>query len=598
MSILSLVPFIIIAISAPALALGNPGYIYHPSYYPPHNPSQQDSPPDRNDYLGGAKLDILDLHRPTSIIPTEARPPYAPPAYAPPVYGPPAYGPPAAYAPPTYHPAAVPMIPVQPPPVRPDEAYDFLPKTPTYKPPADIPAYQPPAENQAYQPPVENQAHKPSAETPAYNPPEEATTTATVYSPTSTVTAPTETPSNAPAEETATMSPPPQKPTPPRWGHGKPSPLPNYKGRRNALRVPRQKVGKAAKSTSQREGPIRRLSFLKKRQQGGQHTVDLIPGIGHAPSISSVPTTTTTEALPPSQSHFGPEVKVDTSQEALSLHSNPEATMQSVGAMTPPVSSSGGHHHVDLDTGEPRDKAAVIASILSIIIGLVVIITIVKLTSNVLRKRRHARMLDQYDDHLCSKEGLIQEMGDHAHFETHDVIITSPDGSEISPLTSSRENSPSPPPFVTRAVGGTPPPLPMPTFAPPPTPASPLSLPFVKLLSPTVNLAQQNLTQSRASATSETMSMSTTSTSTSTDMSERRSASDGEGLGRQLSHRRMRSAPGSVVWSARSSSTTGKLTSGLSGDHEEGYWESVDVCGSESVGRMGCRRSVAMSVTW
>jgi hypothetical protein len=87
---------------------------------------------------------------------------------------------------------------------------------------------------------------------------------------------------------------------------------------------------------------------------------------------------------------------------------------------------------------------------------------------------------------------------------------------------------------------------------------------------------------------------------TSTDISERRSASESESLGRQVSHRRMRSAPGSVIWSARSSGATGKLTSGFSG--EEGYWESVDVCGSESVGRMGCRssrgRSVAMSVMW
>src|SRR5712671_4073011 len=532
MSIFSLVPFIIIAISAPVFALGDPGYYLYPSYYPPHNPPQQDSPPDRNDYLGGAKLDVLELHRPNNIIPTEARPPYAPPAY----------GPPAAYTPPTYHPPAVPMIPVRPHPVRPDEAYDFLPKTPTYKASGDIPAYQPPAENQAYKPPAED---KPSAETPAYSPPEETTTTTTGDYPTTTVTAPAATPASAPAEETTTMSPPPstyEKPSPPRWGHGRPSPRPDYKDRRNAQRVRRQKVGKTTKSTSQREGPTRRLAFLKKRQQGGQHTVvpvtvDLIPGIGHAPSIGGVPTTTI-DASPPSQSHFEPEVKVHTSQEALSLHSDPEATMQSVGAITPPVSSSGGHHqHVDLDTGEPRDKAAIIASILSIIIGLVVIITIIKLTSNVLRKRRHARMLEEYDEHLCSKEGLIPEMSDQAHFETHDVIITGPDGSEISPLSSSRENSPSPPPFVTRAVGGTPPPPPMPTFAPPPAPAT---LPYVKLLSPTVNLAQQNLMQSRASATSETMSMSTTSTSTSTDISERRSASDGEGLGRHLSHRRMR----------------------------------------------------------
>jgi hypothetical protein len=90
------------------------------------------------------------------------------------------------------------------------------------------------------------------------------------------------------------------------------------------------------------------------------------------------------------------------------------------------------------------------------------------------------------------------------------------------------------------------------------------------------------------------MSVSTTST----DMSdrERRVTSEYEYLGRQVSHRRMRSAPGSVVWSARSSRATGKMTSGLSGD--EGYWESVDVCGSESVGRMSRGRSVAMSVMW
>jgi hypothetical protein len=215
-----------------------------------------------------------------------------------------------------------------------------------------------------------------------------------------------------------------------------------------------------------------------------------------------------------------------------------------------------------------------------------------------MRKRKHAVGLGKYDEHLSSKEGLIPEMIDQAQFETHDVIITRPDGSEISPHSSSRGLSPSPPPFRVHTVGNGPSPLPMPTFAPPAAPAGPLSMSFMKLLSPTANLAQQNLAESRASATSETMSVSTTSTDVSDR--ERRQASDDEFLGRQVSHRRMRSAPGSVVWSARSSSATGKLTSGLSG--EEDYWESVDMCGSESVGRMACRssrgRSVAMSVMW
>ncbi|KAI9513542.1 hypothetical protein F5148DRAFT_1156409 [Russula earlei] len=624
MSIFCRVSLVIVAIAAPALAMGEPGHNYYPSYYPPHNPYKQDSPPDKNDHSGGANVNVLAYHQSPTTTPSDARPTYVPPAYAPP-----AYGPPAAYTPPIYHP---PTGPDRRPAVRPEQGYNPMPDYPSYReayespvdtpaykppenqgyrPPSAAPAYKPPTEDQpytpysitpAYQPPAENQAYTPPSDTVADKPPAEINE----YNTNGPITSapPAEIHPNPPMEETPTVSPQYSptydEPSPPKWGYGKPSPLPNYKDRRNVQRVSRHKVGKAAKSTSQREGHTRR--FLKKRQQGGQHavvpvTVNLITGVGHAPSTSSAATAATTNALPPSQSPISPGVKVDSSQAALSLHSNPEATMPSVGAMTPPVSSSSsGQKPVNLDTGEPGNKAAVIASILSIIIGLVVIITVVKLTSNVMRKRKHAKALGQYDEHLSSKEGLIPNMSEQRHFETHDVIITSPDGSEISPLSPGRDDSPSPPPFGARVVGCSLPPVPMPTFAPPPTPASPLSLPYAKLLSPTVNLAQQNLIQSRTSATSETMSVSTTST----DISERRSASDGEGLGRQLSHRRMRSAPGSVVWSARSSSATGKLTSGMSG--EEGYWESVDVCGSESVGRMVCRlsraRSVAMSVMW
>ena len=603
MSIFSRASLVIIAISAPALAVGNPGY-YYPSYYPPHNQYKPDSPPDRNNHLVPAKLDLLEYDRPTTT-PTQARPTYTPPAYTPPTYGPP-----AAYTPPIYHPPAVTTMPERrPPAVSPDKAYNLLADAPSYNPPvnhaykplADTPAYNQPAYNEDYKPPADtpsykspayNQAYKAPAETPAYGPPSASTT-------------PTETPSNPPVKETP-VNPLEYTlafnvPTPPKWGNGKPSPLPNSMYRRNAPRVPRQKIGKTASGTTLGAGHTRRFPFLKKRQQAGQHTlvpvtVNMITGIGHSTSTSSAPTTTT-NALTPSQSSFAPGVKVDTSQAALSLQSNPEATMPSVEDLTPPVSSnSGGQQFADLNTGAPRNKAAVITSILSIIIGLVVVVAIVKLTSNAIRKRKHAAGLRQYDDHLSSKEGLIPEMSEQAHFETHDVIITRPDGSEISPLSSGRGDSPSPPPFSARRVSYSPPPLPMPTFAPPPAPASPLSFPYVKLLSPTVNLVRQNIMQSRASATSETMSVSTTST----DISERRPASDSECLGTQVSHRRMRSAPGSVAWSTRSSSATGKLTSGLSG--EEGYWDSVDVCGSESVGRMACRssrgRSVAMSVMW
>jgi hypothetical protein len=611
MPIVSRASLIIIVISAPALAMGNPGY-YYPSYYPPHNPYKQDHPPDWNNLPVGAKLDLLDYHSPTTTTPTQARPAYTPPAYTPP-----AYGPHVAYEPPTYHPPAFPTRP--PPAVRPDQAYDLIADVPSYnpqdsqayKPVADIPTHKPHVGNEAYRPPVETTAYKrptynqvykptsdtqgdkPPAETPAYNPPNSSTT-------------PMETPSNSPMEETAAKlaehTPTHNVPTPPKSSHGKPSPLPNHIDRRNAPRVPRHKIRKTTSGTAFGAGHSRRFPFLKKRQHAGQHTVvpvtvNMITGIGHSASTSSVPMSTSTNVLAPGQSSFGPGNRVDTSQAALSLQSNPEATMPSAEGLIPPVSSSSGSEQfADLDTGEPRNKATVIASIIGVIVGLVVVITVVKLTSNVIRNRKHAREVHQYDEHLSSKEGLIPDMSEQAHFETHDVIITSPDGSEISPLSPGRGDSPSPPPFSGQGVGFTSPPPPMPTFPLPPAPAIPLSLPFVKLLSPTVNLAQQNIMQSRTSAMSETMSMSTTST----DMSERRPASDSECSGRQVSHRRMRSAPGSVAWSARSSGATGNLASGLSG--EEGYWDSVDVCGSESVGRMAWRssrgRSVAMSVMW
>jgi hypothetical protein len=396
-----------------------------------------------------------------------------------------------------------------------------------------------------------------------------------------------------------------EEPTPPSWGHGKPSPLPNSVDRRNAPRVARKKLGRNAKHALPRQGRTRRFPFLKKRQQPGQHTVapvtvNMIPGAGHATSTSSALATTTANALPASPSPLSPAIKIDTSQDALSFHSNPESTMPSVEAPTPPgLSRPNGSHDANVDAGRRvphTNKVTAIASVLSIVIGLIVFITIVKLTSNAMRKRKHPVGLGKYDDHPSSK-GLIPAMSGKRHFETHDVIITRPDGSEISPLSSSRSSSPSPRSLDRVVVSPSPPPLPMPTFAPPPVPTSPLAMPYVKLLSPTANLAQQNLVQDGNSESSEIMSISSTTT---TDSSERPSASDNEAMGRQLSHRRMRSAPGSVVWSARSSAATGKFTSGVSGS--EGYWESIDVSGSESTSRVACRsskgRSVAMSVMW
>ena len=537
---------VIVAISAPAVAIGNPGYYYYPSYYPPYDSHKQISPPDSGESLGVAKLHVLEYNkRPNTATPTQAASAYAPPPYVPPVYSPP-----MAHKPPTYDSPAVSTLPTQNFPVVGGDQAPNPPEVPTL-------ADNPPIE---YTAPTQASYNPPAGYNPAYSP---------EYAPTY------------------------NEPTPPKWGNGKPSPLPNSYDRRNAPRVARTKIGRKVKATLPKEGHARRFPFLKKRQQVEQHTivpvtVNMISVGGHASSTSGTLTTTTANALQASPSPSAPGIKVDT-QDSLS---NSAATMSSSGVSLAPVPSYWeGQHHANLDGGESaphRNKASVVASVLSIIVGLMVLVTVVKLTSNALRRRKHPAGLGKYEEHLSSKEGLIPDMCDKVHFDAHDVIVTCPDGSEMSPLSSSRGSSRSPPPHSPRVMASSLPPTPMPTFAPPPTPTSPLAMPYVKLLSPTVNLAQQNLVQNRASETSETMSVSTTTT----DISVRRSASYGEGLGRLLSHRRMRSAPESVVWSARSSRATGKFTSGISGD--EGYWDSVDVSGSESVSQ----RSVAMSVMW
>ncbi|KAH8978937.1 hypothetical protein EDB86DRAFT_843985 [Lactarius hatsudake] len=696
MSIFGRTSLIIIAISTPALTLGNAGFYYRPSHYSPHNPYRQSNPPERSNVLGGTQLHVFDYKRPLVDTPNQAPPAYAQPVYdnptvhAPPVYDSPAvhaphmYDPPAIYAPPVYapHVYAPPVAYTQPPynsptttpptthtlpvttdqPYNPPAAYTSADNSPagssTSTRPSHTPATYTPAPTHEDTPELPEatheevhkgvpedtpeQAHKGTPEDAPEDTPQEAhkgtpedahegapedahkdapedtsedahkdaleDTPEDAHKDAPEIT-PEDAHKDAPKDShkdipESTPEDAYEEPTPPSRGHGKPSPLPNSVDRRNAPRVSRTKISRNAKRALPRQGHTRRFPFLRKRQQPGQHTVapvtvNMIPGAGHATSTSSALATGTANALPASSSPLAPGIRIDTSQDALSFSSNPESTMPSVEAPTPPGSShSEGSHDANLDAGGPAlrtNKVTAIASVLSIVIGMIVFITIVKLTSNAMRKRKHPVGLGKYEDHLSSK-GLIPEMSDKGHFESHDVIITRPDGSEISPLSSSRSNSPSLRPLDPRVVKPSPSPHPMPTFAPPPVPTSPLAMPYVKLLSPTANLAQQNIMQDRVSEASEIMSVSTTTT----DMSERPSASDGEVVGRQLSHRRMRSAPGSVVWSARSSAATGKFTSGVSGS--EGYWESIDVCGSESAGRMACRssrgRSVAMSVMW
>ena len=656
MSIFARTSLIIIAISTPALSFGNAGLYYRPSYNPPYNPHRQSNPLDHSNVLGDTRLHLIDYNRPVNR-PTQAPPAYARPVYNPPsVYAPPVYDTPAIYAPPVYAPPvyAPPVVYTQPP---------YNPPTTTTPPTIHTPpetTHHPDnlsaTSTSLYESPVATStrpSHTPAAYAPAPTP-EDAHMDAHKVAPEDTPEdahkddnkdvpedihkdaykdipedthkgvpddahkdvpedthkdAPEDTHENVPEDTHKDVSEDTpedthEEPTPPSRSHGKPSPLPNSVDRRNAPRVARKKLGRHTKRSLPRQGRTRRFPFLKKRQQPGQHTVapvtvNMIPGAGHATSTSSALATTTANALPAGPSPLAPGIKIDTSQDALSFYGNPESTMPSVEAPTPPGSSRpDGSHETNPEAGSrlPTNKVTAIASVLSIVIGLIVFITIVKLTSNAMRKRKHPVGLGKYDDHPSSK-GLIPEMSGKGHFETHDVIITRPDGSKISPLSSNRSSFPSPRSLDRVVVNSSPPPLPMPTFAPPPVPTSPLAMQYVKLLSPTANLAQQNLVQDRNSESSEIMSISSTTT---TDSSERPSASDSEATGRQLSHRRMRSAPGSVVWSARSSAATGKFTSGVSGS--EGYWESIDVCGSERTSRVACRsskgRSVAMSVMW
>ncbi|KAH9981944.1 hypothetical protein BJV77DRAFT_1045072, partial [Russula vinacea] len=444
------------------------------------------------DHSGGAKLNLLKLNH-LAAPPVQTRPTYAPPDYAPPVYH---HA--AAYPTPTYFPPTVPRY-HSTSCCRPRSASHLLADTPADNLPAYSQAYEPPADDQAHEQPAYEQAHRLPVYNHAYRPPVD--TAPLVENPVSDLpnplTTPTETPSNPPAEETAADT---LENGLAFDGHGKPSPLPHTMDRRNAPRV--------------------------------SLTVNMITGVGPAPSTSSAPTTTP---------HIAPGIKVDNSQAALSPHGNPEATTPSGGELTPPASSY---------KGVSKVPTSLLAS-------------------------PGTRPLSSFPYSVSCLAWFSPATQCASHISRPTMlIITRPDGSEISPLSSGRSGFAIPAPF--RGHGISPPPLPMPAFAPPPAPAGPLSMSFMKLLSPTANLAQQNLAESRASTTSETMSQ--------------RPASDDENL--------EDSAPGSVVWSARSSSATGKLTSGLSG--EEGYWESVNMSGSESVGRMGCRssrgRSVAMSV--
>ncbi|KAI0046333.1 hypothetical protein FA95DRAFT_1560206 [Auriscalpium vulgare] len=241
-------------------------------------------------------------------------------------------------------------------------------------------------------------------------------------------------------------------------------------------------------------------------------------------------------------------------------------------------------HHPEVPDGSPtlhKSKVAAIAAILSVLVGLVILITVVKLTSNAIRRHKHP--IGKYTEHFGSEDGLIPKGA--MRNEKHDFVVTSPDGSETS--VSSDDGSPSPLRFDSRRILVSDPPK----FELPAPPVPPIPMQYTQLLSPTANLVQQNLVPNRASTASGTLTVSTTSTELS---SEARPASEAESSA-ERTHRRMRSAPVSVAWSVRQSSTLS-----TAGGGEEGYWDSLDVCGRpESTVTMPGRssRTRSMDVT-
>jgi hypothetical protein len=101
--------------------------------------------------------------------------------------------------------------------------------------------------------------------------------------------------------------------------------------------------------------------------------VNILTSVGPVLSTtsSSAPTTTVTNALLPSQLPIAPGIKVDHSQAALSLRTNPEATTPSGGELTHRSPTREGSKMMN-SLASPGTRPPVIASVLNIVLGLVV----------------------------------------------------------------------------------------------------------------------------------------------------------------------------------------------------------------------------------
>ncbi|THH05823.1 hypothetical protein EW146_g9798, partial [Bondarzewia mesenterica] len=213
-------------------------------------------------------------------------------------------------------------------------------------------------------------------------------------------------------------------------------------------------------------------------------------------------------------------------------------------------------------TPHEKAKVAVIAAILSIIVGLMACVAIAKLTSSALKRRRSR--FGRFDSKVLKEESVPNGFAAGSQFGQPGENFAALKSGQISPTrsASSTDSGSLSPPFTSLdllSAFPSPPPSAVPSFPPPAAPAPDIPPQYSSvLLAPSDNLAQQNMAHSRVSFASDTTSITGQSLSRNTTASTLRGG-----------HRRMRSAPVSIVASTRQSQAPSVLTT----IGEEGFWD-------------------------
>lgn len=317
------------------------------------------------------------------------------------------------------------------------------------------------------------------------------------------------------------------------------------------------------------------------------HTVQLV---NIAPSALAFPVPShpghlgpVTVSLSPSEhfsatstaAHHPAPTHLDSASGALSSSSQPTDSLPSYGAPAPTDTlmapgSKGSFFEPPL-TPHDKVKVAVIAAVLSIIVGLIACVAIAKLTSNALRKQ--GRRYAQFGARWPGEESVPKGSAAGAGFVSSDGSmsfvagksgLTSPAGS-----LSSIDSGTLTPPLTSLdllTAFPSPPPSAVPSFPLPAVPAPHVSPLYTTLLHTPVTQGQQQqqltLEQFRASFASDTTESTSPSLSRNTTAASEVAVRGG--------HRRMRSAPVSIAVSAAPSRAP---SAALTVVGEEGFWD-------------------------